>query len=381
MGYIKKKPVAMNSTITDTPRAILGEVGLNRTATNSAGNPFNFTLITTLFILLSAYYLLNKSDKFLLSSYDNRDADLELQTSLCHPGIWQISSETYNIDSTSGQHNSQEIYFCRAAIKWLKYNPLDNATAPILIQAIKDLQSILTTGVVGTDNTSIKKKIVSSIGASLVYHNPYATIDFLKKKDPKYVDVYKLFMTKVSDIEQVKQWPWIIDTFNGLSSFSKEHPKIKEFMLKYARIIEYKDSDELNARLIAIADKLIINLQNTAADPFSVAASIHMDIVEAHLFADSNGRTARILMNAVLEMLGKTPIVFPFNDQYSKVVSEASIKGQEYLADYLRALSQKAIPSAMTFYRDMQRCVAESPVGKDCANTFKNGVRKLKALF
>lgn len=70
-------------------------------------------------------------------------------------------------------------------------------------------------------------------------------------------------------------------------------------------------------------------------DPVALAAWAHQDLVRIHPFEDANGRTARMIMNRILEKSGYPTVVFPSDAEYSAaVVKDGHEPG--HFAKYLR---------------------------------------------
>ena len=73
-------------------------------------------------------------------------------------------------------------------------------------------------------------------------------------------------------------------------------------------------------------------------DPVETAAWVHQEIGHIHPFWDANGRTARLWMNAMLQLGGKPAVVFPSDKIYTETVK----KGTRYFANYLKTLIEVA---------------------------------------
>lgn len=83
-----------------------------------------------------------------------------------------------------------------------------------------------------------------------------------------------------------------------------------------------------------------IKLMNEGQDdPLEIAAFAHMEIARIHPFNDGNGRTARLIMNAILMEAGLNPIVFPDDEEYTQAL-EANEKEAGAFARFLATVAK-----------------------------------------
>ena len=77
-------------------------------------------------------------------------------------------------------------------------------------------------------------------------------------------------------------------------------------------------------------------------DPISLAAWVHMQIVNIHPYEDAHGRLARIMMNAELKRGGLKPVVILDDKAYTQAIqNEQKYKIPQAFEQYLKNLCQK----------------------------------------
>jgi len=87
----------------------------------------------------------------------------------------------------------------------------------------------------------------------------------------------------------------------------------------------------------------------TSLHPVELAAEAHYRLVTIHPFVDGNGRTARLLMNLILMMLGYPPAIIRKRDRltYINALEKAQLGGSK--ADYF-TLIVKAVDRSLNIY-------------------------------
>lgn len=86
-------------------------------------------------------------------------------------------------------------------------------------------------------------------------------------------------------------------------------------------------------------DGIIALKSELSFDSVSFAARVHQRLVDIHPFADGNGRTARVLMNAILEMCGNQKVVVLDNDKYMSAIRQDFRHPEEQIfVNYVRSL-------------------------------------------
>lgn len=111
---------------------------------------------------------------------------------------------------------------------------------------------------------------------------------------------------------------------------------------------------------------------NSAADlhPVELAAEAHYRLVTIHPFVDGNGRTARLLMNLVLMMLGYPPAIIRKRDRlaYINALEKAQLGGSK--ADYFTLIA-KAVDRSLNIY--LKAIDGESNTGDNDEQLLKIG--------
>lgn len=92
-------------------------------------------------------------------------------------------------------------------------------------------------------------------------------------------------------------------------------------------------SKEIPKRMQAFAVELRERL-DAGADTISTAAWAHMTLAHIHPFNDGNGRTARLLMNAILMHGDYPPVIIPSDNEYTAAV-KAGAKDVSAFTNYL----------------------------------------------
>jgi Fic family protein len=87
----------------------------------------------------------------------------------------------------------------------------------------------------------------------------------------------------------------------------------------------------------------------TSLHPVELAAEAHYRLVTIHPFVDGNGRTARLLMNLILMMLGYPPAIIRKRDRltYINALEKAQLGGSK--ADYFTLIA-KAVDRSLNIY-------------------------------
>jgi len=88
---------------------------------------------------------------------------------------------------------------------------------------------------------------------------------------------------------------------------------------------------------------------STDLHPVELAAEAHYRLVTIHPFVDGNGRTARLLMNLILMMLGYPPAIIRKRDRltYINALEKAQLGGSK--ADYFTLIA-KAVDRSLNIY-------------------------------
>lgn len=133
----------------------------------------------------------------------------------------------------------------------------------------------------------------------------------------------------------------------------KKSDKMEFFLTEYVSILH---SSEKAHDLINVGIKKLFNkLKAKSIDPYEVASYAHQMIVGSHAFEDGNGRTARLLMNLILQKHGIEPIIFYSNEDYSNIVRQSLNQSNHLIfSNYLRFLNDQR-PAIITFFKDMQK--------------------------
>lgn len=83
--------------------------------------------------------------------------------------------------------------------------------------------------------------------------------------------------------------------------------------------------------------------------PVELAAEVHYRLVTIHPFVDGNGRTARILMNLVLMMLGLPPAIIRKRDRLAYITALETAQTGGAKDDYLKIIA-KAVERSLDIY-------------------------------
>lgn len=302
--------------------------------------------------------LKEKAPKFLRGVFAN-DAEYNQEFEKAVAAVQSI----YELDQSILETNLCDVANGRATYqnlaKYLKQTPLQKRTAEELVRLIRGINAQLQAPCakdIGFNKlaTYVTTPIsVSSIGA-LVYDEAKC-LKYLSTFDPDLIAGYKKLLAASKKIlpglglsleYQIQAW--------GLISDPKTHdPDLKKFLDKYYSIIN--NGNNVSTYMLDIAKKIQGMLQQPNVDPYVVAAMIHQSIVRLHAFEDGNGRTARVVANAVLINFGRRPIIFSSNAEYSDQVTTHKQNPQAF-AKYLKEMDSD-YPKTLTYYRAMQDCV------------------------
>ena len=72
--------------------------------------------------------------------------------------------------------------------------------------------------------------------------------------------------------------------------------------------------------------------------PVKIAADAHLKFVSIHPFIDGNGRTARLLMNLLLEQSGYTPAIIRKEDRSAYIKSLEEAQTKDSLENYYQCI-------------------------------------------
>ncbi len=108
-------------------------------------------------------------------------------------------------------------------------------------------------------------------------------------------------------------------------------------------------------------------------DPISLAAWVHQELVAIHFSVDGNGRTARLVMNWILMLNGKKPLLIDNDIAYTEAVES---KEPNAFENYLRSL-EKHVPILPDFIVSCFRHLYET----SCEDWEINRVVKLISRF
>lgn len=194
-----------------------------------------------------------------------------------------------------------------------------------------------------------------------------------------------------------------VDFIRGLAVKTKSKDITKDTILDIHRLI-LKRIDDANAgrfrsvpvrvtgsrtvfpnylRVPEMVDEFITDLHKAASKqhPCFVAAFAHYQLVSIHPFVDGNGRTARLLMNLILEQSGYPPAIIRKEDRlkYIEALEQAQTGGS---TDAFYTLVYQAIEHSLNIYlgEDKQSPVAEPKLLKigDLARLTNEGVVTLR---
>lgn len=103
---------------------------------------------------------------------------------------------------------------------------------------------------------------------------------------------------------------------------------------------------------------------NKDIHPVELASEIHYRLVTIHPFVDGNGRTARLLMNMVLMMLGYPPAIIRKSDRlaYISALEKAQLGGSK--GDYNKIIG-KAVERSLDIYLKALKGDSAEPVESD----------------
>jgi hypothetical protein len=112
--------------------------------------------------------------------------------------------------------------------------------------------------------------------------------------------------------------------------------------------LHYPKAEEVRPRLLEILHQLKVELARPGADPILAASQFERRLVALHPFGDSNGRTARLLMNRILADYDYSPAIFSDQNQ------DISLSPQEFRDEVAKGIlrSRRVLTSDGVKYKD-----------------------------
>ncbi|MBS0626581.1 MAG: Fic family protein [Verrucomicrobia bacterium] len=171
------------------------------------------------------------------------------------------------------------------------------------------------------------------------------------------------------------------------SSSHVRSPEEKQILERYFHIPP--PSSQVDEKMKELAQKLKRSAISKEKDPIDLACAAHQGLTELHPFPDGNGRTARILMNAILLRAEKPPAVFIDEDDYINAVRKGDavfrqevVKGMERSEKYRSSYTKPPIKRIPTFWDqlDTPSPAAQSAIDYLESKEIYGNARKIYAL-
>lgn len=148
-----------------------------------------------------------------------------------------------------------------------------------------------------------------------------------KIKDGKAETTEEVLARNGGTAADFKNWNKIIQKIGQYGTFEKAFDHVSKEEIETLKKIGFVACrpEEVPSEMIALADRIQeigLKIINREVDAVAAAAYVHQEIVKVHPFEDGNGRTARIWMNAMLQLGGFKAVVLPDGDEYSAAVDE-----------------------------------------------------------
>lgn len=189
-------------------------------------------------------------------------------------------------------------------------------------------------------------------GKSLQEHleavNHAEAIEFLKNlvgkkrtemNEGDLLAIHKLILTKIDDLN-AGRYRTVPVRIAGSLTVLPNPMKVPDLMKEFATWLKKEKSDH----------------------PAKIAADAHFRLVSIHPFTDGNGRTARLLMNLLLEQKGYPPALIRKEDRqaYISALEEGQTRGKT--DNYYNLIFQAVNRSLNIYLKDLQPAKAKSRI-------------------